>query len=167
MALGWTLSSLSMCISYWGAQHWTQCSRHGLTSAGQRGRITFLPLPFLEARAVKLGVHQDNQAFSTKMFSSWVASSTCWCLALSLPRRKFALFLIELHEVPVGRFLHHFEVPVDLRLWDSLFYLLIKEELGEPLSLEPPSYRITAVWKISAETTYCQQSPECFAVFAI
>jgi len=35
---------MSMSLLYWGAQNWTQCSRSGLTSAEQRGRIPCLAL---------------------------------------------------------------------------------------------------------------------------
>ena len=44
LSLRWTLSSMSMSVSYWGAQHWTQSSRCGLTSAEPRGRMPSLNL---------------------------------------------------------------------------------------------------------------------------
>ena len=40
----WTLSSLSTSLLSWGAQHWSQHPRGGLTSTEQRGRIPSLNL---------------------------------------------------------------------------------------------------------------------------
>jgi len=42
-ALCWALSSSSLSVSTWGAQHWAQCCRCGLPRAEQRGR--FPPSP--------------------------------------------------------------------------------------------------------------------------
>ena len=38
-ALCWALSSSSLSVSTWGAQHWAQCCRFGLPRAEQRGRL--------------------------------------------------------------------------------------------------------------------------------
>lgn len=41
VALCWTLSTMSISLFCWGGQNWTQQSRHGLTCAEQRGRISW------------------------------------------------------------------------------------------------------------------------------
>ena len=42
-ALRWALSSSSLSVSTWGAQHWVQCCRCGLPRAEQRGRSSLSP----------------------------------------------------------------------------------------------------------------------------
>lgn len=66
-ALRSALSVISVALSYWGAQNWTQHSRCGITSAGQRGRISTLDL----LAAVHL-------ARSRMPFASVVARAHCW-----------------------------------------------------------------------------------------
>ena len=41
LALCWTLSSMCLSLLYWGAKNQTKCLRGSITSAWERGRITF------------------------------------------------------------------------------------------------------------------------------
>ncbi|KAK4827750.1 hypothetical protein QYF61_021221 [Mycteria americana] len=100
VALCRTLSSMSMSPLYWGAQNRTQCSRCGLTSAEQRGRITSLDLlailllmqPRIPSAFFKGRVHcllifnlvstRTLRSFSAKLFSSWAVLSTYWWMEI-------------------------------------------------------------------------------------
>ena len=102
VALHWTLSNTSVYLLYWGAQHWTQHSRYGLTSTEQRGRITSLdllailhlmlatvPLTFATGAhfwlAFNLVTTRTPESFSAKLLSSWVAPAYVDAWACSSP----------------------------------------------------------------------------------
>ena len=122
VALHWTLSSLSLSLLSWGAQHRTQPSRGGLTSAEQRGRISSLDL----LATLLLVQPRTPLAFFAASASTWCppGPSLQSCFPAAHPQlvlvpgavppqgQDFACPLVELQEVPVSPFLQPVEVPL-------------------------------------------------------
>lgn len=97
MALQWILSSVFVSLLRWGVQNWTQHSRHSLTSAEYRGRISCLHLLVLlhvmESR-IPLAIFARPRSWLIFHLESISAPRCfqldgphmCWCLGLFLPK---------------------------------------------------------------------------------
>lgn len=89
---------------------WTYWQTHG------RVLLDLLCCKSTLLASVQLGAHQDfSGVFCWAAFSSWVASSTCWCMELFLPCCR-TTFLDEFQEVLVIPFVQ----PVSVLLDDSM-----------------------------------------------
>ena len=118
-----------MSLLYWGAQHWAQYSRCGLTSAKQRGRITStdlftvlclmqprIPLAVFAARApCWLMFHQVPQVRFYQATFQLDSPQHKFMPGVVPPQvQDFVLLLPELYEVQwVSPFLQPVEVPLD------------------------------------------------------
>lgn len=112
-----THSSMSMSFLYWRTQNWTQHSRSGLTSAGQRKIITFLhqlatlylmqPRMLLNFLLQKLLVDlvpiRTTRSTIAKPLSSWSAPGLYQCLGYFSQGVRLEFSSVELHETPAGQ----------------------------------------------------------------